>query len=107
MTQNNAFASQINRSQLGLQKLGKIPLSVMQRNVSELCSSEWGTRELRWALQPITGMQAPEHEFMCMFSNNIVSENVIIVFKRGDKTKKVLFEISAAVDNFGLVLCKN
>jgi hypothetical protein len=105
MTQNNA--SQINLSQLGLRRLGKIPPLVMQRNVSELCSSEWGTRELRWALQPITGIEAPEHEFRCMFGNDIVSENVITVFKRGDKTKKVLFEISAAVDNFGLVMCKN
>jgi hypothetical protein len=84
--------------------LGIIPATVVLRNVDQLCLSEWGTRELRWCLEPITGLPAPEHDFTCVCSadqpNHIDS---ISVSKRGDASHRALFRISASACSIGTV----
>ena len=81
-----------------------IPATVVHRNVSEMCRSEWGSRELRWCLEPITGLPAPEHEFVCLCSADQPNHiDTIAVFKRGDASHRALFRISANACSIGTV----
>ena len=83
--------------------MGFIPATVVHRNVIEPCASEWGVRELRWCLAPITGISAPEHEFACVCSaDDTRNVHTIAVFKRGDKGH-ILFQISTSPDFLGAV----
>ena len=77
-------------------QLGKIPASVVHRNIRELCRSEWGTREMRWSLEPVTGIIASEHSFACVYSEDVSCDiNQIDVYRRGDDSLNILFHISA------------
>jgi hypothetical protein len=89
----------------GLREVGTLPLMLIQRNVQERCRSEWGTRELRWALEPMTGLEASEHEFMCVSSSDAGIIEAISVYRRGDSAKKTLFEINVTGSHVGKVLC--
>ena len=86
-------------------QLGKIPASVVKRNIRELCRSEWGTREMGWSLEPMTGILASEHSFACVYSEDDSCDiNQIDVHRRGDDSMNVLFHISACGTDIGLVV---
>jgi hypothetical protein len=86
-----------------LREVGTVPLILIQRNVWEKFRSEWGTRELRWALEPMTGLQAAEHEFICVSRDDPETIDTISVYKRDDSGRKTLFEINVMGSHVGQV----
>ena len=95
------------REFLGFDKmfpLGKTPAIVVKRNIRELCRSEWGTREMGWSLEPITGILASEHSFIGVYGEDDSCDiNQIDVHRRGDSSMNVLFHISACGADIGIV----
>ena len=80
--------------------VGNIPMDLVGANVAQMCTDEWDTRMLRWALQPLTGINAPEHTLRC----EIISGSVcaIIVSHRVDPMRPV-FKIRTTGNDAGLV----
>ena len=91
-------------------RVGRIPCELLQWDVGLTCASEWASRMICWALQPLTHIAAPEH-LVCgtpSYCGDIdvatVMQRRILVYNRSNPQTPV-FAIEVGGEDMGCVVC--
>jgi len=80
--------------------IGQIPCETLGDDLEVTCEHEWGSRMVRWALQPVTGTAAAEH---MLTPDTIAGQRCLVVYKRSNLAVPLCAVETAASGNAGRV----